>query len=559
MGTLLRLIRLYRPYGGWIALSIVTALIATLSSVSLMAISGWFITAMAVAGVMGSEVNYFTPAAIIRFTAIVRTAGRYAERLVGHEATLRLVAETRTRLFAGMVPLAPAALNDLRSGDLLARLKSDIDRIELVFLRLISPSAVAIGVLIATGLVLWTFDAGLSVAVMATLAVGGGVVPAITARSGVASARAAAHLSADLRRAIVDDLRGLGPLIVVGAIERRRSALTARFDQVLGEEGRLALRVALGKAAAGLSGEIAMTLALVVGIPLVRAGSLEGPELTMAAMTALAAADATTGLAAAFAALPTTLASAARVFAILDRTPIVTDPPAPVPPSARSDIRFSGVHLTYPGADREALVGIDLDIPEGTRVALVGPSGAGKSSLVETLVRFRDPTKGEIRVGGIPLTAMKLDDTRGRFAVAPQSPHIFNDTIAANLRVARANASDEDLAEVARLVGLDALRNGLDTRAGNAGTRLSGGEARRLAVARVLLSDAPIIILDEPGEGLDPETEARVLDAVFARAGSRTVILSTHAPGVLDRVDMVVALDGGRIVSLRRCNDRACD
>jgi len=559
MGTLIRLIRLYRPYRGWIALSILTALIATLASVSLMAISGWFITAMAIAGVAATEVNYFTPAAIIRFTAIVRTAGRYVERLVGHEATLRLVAETRTRLFADMVPLAPAALNDLRSGDLLARLKSDIDRIELVFLRLISPSAVAVGVLIATGAVLWLFDSGLSVAVTTTLLVGGGVIPAITARSGIVSARAAALTSADLRRAVVDDLRALGPLIVARAISRRQAELTARFDRLTETEGRLALRVAIGKAAAGLSGEIAMTAALVVGIPLVRSGALAGPELTMAAMTALAAADATNGLAAAFAALPTTLASAARVFAIVDRTPVVTDPPRPVSPSARSDIRFSGVRLTYPGADREALSGLDLEIPEGTRVALVGPSGAGKSSLIELLVRFRDPSEGEIRVGGIPLVAMSLDDARGRFAVAPQSPHIFNDTIAANLRVARADATDDELTEVVRLVGLDGLRNGLDTVAGNAGARLSGGEARRLAVARALLSDAPILILDEPGEGLDPETEARVLDAVFARAGSRTVILSTHAPSALDRVDLVVSLDDGRIVSSKRCSDRACD
>lgn len=559
MGTLFRLIRLYRPHGWWIALSILTAFLATVASVGLMAVSGWFITAMAVAGVTTTEVNYFTPAAIIRFTAIVRTAGRYIERLIGHEATFRLVAETRTRLFAGMVPLAPAALDDLRSGDLLARLRNDIDRIELVFLKLVSPSIVALGTLIATGLVLRMYDATLSVAVVSALFLGGGAIPALTARGGVEAARTSAAVSADLRRVLVDDLRALGPLIVARAIDRRRDALTARFDRLLNAERRLALRVALGKASAGLSGEIALTLALAVGIPLVRSGALEGPDLTMAALLALSAADAANGLAAAFAALPTTLASAARVFAILDRKPAVADPADPIDRPPTFDIEIKGVCLEYPGAERKALSGVDLAIPAGTRLALVGPSGAGKSSLIDLLVRARDPSNGEITAGGTPLRAMRLDDVRGLFAVAPQSPHIFNDTIAANLRVARPDASDEETGEILRLVGLDRLRDGTDTIAGNSGAKLSGGEARRLAVARALLSDAPILILDEPGEGLDPETEARVLDAVLSRAGSRTVILSTHAPAALARVDRVVALDDGRVVSSRRCNDRACD
>jgi ATP-binding cassette, subfamily C, bacterial CydC len=557
MSTLWRLIRLYRPYGGWIALSILVAFAATLANVSLMAISGWFITVMAVAGATATDVNYFAPAAAIRGIAIVRTGGRYVERLIGHEATLRLVAETRAALFAGMVPLAPAALDDLRSGDLLARLKTDIDRIELVFLRLVVPTVVATGILAAAGAVLWVFDPGLAVAVVAALALGGGLVPALAAIGGADSARAATGHAAALRRVLVDDLRALGPLIAAGAVPRRRAALTARFDDLLKEEGRTARRVALGRAASGLSGEAAMLAALVLGIPLVRAGALDGPELTLAALLALAAADATMGLAAAFAALPATLASAARIFAILDRVPVVSDPPDSAMPPEGNDLRFENVGLTYPGGDRPALDGVDLTIPEGTRVALVGPSGAGKSSLIELLVRFRDPDSGVIRIGGAALTGLRLDDVRGRFAVAPQTPHLFNDTLAANLRIAAPRATDAELAEALRAVGLDTLPGGLDTPVGNGGTRLSGGEARRLAVARALIANAPVLILDEPGEGLDAGTEARVLDAVFARAAGRTVILSTHAPAALERVDLVVSMDGGRIVATRWANDAA--
>lgn len=551
MSTLFRLIRLYRPYRGWIALSLLVAALATAANVSLMAISGWFITVMAVAGVTGSDVNYFAPAAAIRGIAIVRTGGRYVERLVGHEATLRLVAETRAALFAGLVPLAPAALDDLRSGDLLARLKNDIDRIELVFLRLISPSAVAAGILAAAGLALATLDTGLALAVVGALAVGGGLLPALAALGGVASARSIAEVSAGLRRALVDDLRALGPLIVVGAFPKRRASLAARFDRLLDEEARLALRIALGRASAALSGEIALLLALILGIPLVRAGALDGPNLTLAALLALAVADASAGLAAAFAALPTTLASAARVFEILDRTAVVADPPVPEAAPRGRTIRFEDVHLIYPNGDRPALSHVDLVIPEGARIAFVGPSGAGKSSLIDLLVRFRDPTRGRIRIGDASLSGLRLDDVRGCFAVAPQNPHLFNDTIAANLRIAKPAATDEELGEVLRLVGLDSLPDGTDTAVGNAGGRVSGGEARRIAVARILLSDAPVLILDEPGEGLDPETESRLLDAVFAKAGGRTVLLSTHAPAALERVDTVVSMDGGRIVAVR--------
>lgn len=555
MKDLIRLVGLYRRHLGWILLSMLVSLVATLANVGLMAASGWFITAMAAAGLAGVTMNYFTPAAIIRGLAILRTGGRYVDRIVGHEATLRLLADTRTHLFARMVPLAPAALDDLRSGDLLARLKADIDRLELTFLRFLSPLAVALLTLAAVGLALFLYDGLLSAGVLAVLVVCGLLAPALAAAATAGPGRALTDRSADLRRLVVDDLSGLMPLIATGAFFGHRDRLVTSMSELVQAERRLARRAALGQALGRLSGDLALIVALFVGVPLIAAGRMVGPELTMAALLSLSAAEAFMGLPAAFLGLFPTLASARRLFAILDRKPPVIDQVVPRPLPEGRDLRLDGVTLRYPGNSRPALDDISLEIPFGTHVALVGESGAGKSSVVALLARLRDPDAGEIRLGGLPLTELALADGRRVVGVVPQKPHLFTLTLEENLRLGRPTATANELAAAIEMAGLTEfvarLPQGLATSVGVAGTTLSGGEARRVAIARVLLRDPDILILDEPGEGLDPETEAAVLDRVLDRMSGRTVILVTHARAALHRMDCVVEIDRGRIVANR--------
>jgi ATP-binding cassette subfamily C protein CydC len=554
MSDLLRLLRLYRGHVGLIVLSTLVAAAATLANVALMATSGWFITAMAAAGLAGVSMNYFTPAAIIRALAIIRTGGRYVDRVVGHEATLRLVAATRAHLFAALIPLAPAALDDLRSGDLLARLKADIDRLELTFLRLISPSAVAFVTLALVGLVLALQDGTLALAVLAILILVGLIAPACVAAASAAPGRELTGLTADLRRKVVDDLSGLTPLIATGAFTAHRDRLVAGMAALIDVERRLAKRAAIGQVLGRLSGDMALVAALIIGLPLVQSGAMTGPGFAMAALLSLSAAEAFMGLPAAFLGVSSTLASARRVFAILDRPPLVVDPATPVPLPAGRDIRLAGVTLSYDGTS-PALAAIDLDIPAGRHVALVGGSGAGKSSIASLLVRVRDPDAGEIRLGGLPLTDLALADLRRTILLVPQKPHLFTTTLGANLRLARPSASAEEVAAAVELAGLTGfvarLPQGLCTPVGVAGTTLSGGEARRVAIARAILADPDILILDEPGEGLDPETESDVLDRLLDRMAGRTVILITHARVALDRMDDVITLDRGRIVGRR--------
>lgn len=554
MSDLLRLLRLYRGHVGLIVLSTLVAAAATLANVALMATSGWFITAMAAAGLAGVSMNYFTPAAIIRALAIIRTGGRYVDRVVGHEATLRLVASTRAHLFAALIPLAPAALDDLRNGDLLARLKADIDRLELTFLRLISPTVVALVTLALVGLVLALQDGTLALAVLAILILVGFLAPAAVAAASAAPGRELTQLTADLRRKVVDDLSGLTPLIATGAFTSHRDRLVAGMAALIEVERRLAKRAAIGQVLGRLSGDMALVAALIIGLPLVQSGVMTGPGFAMAALLSLSAAEAFMGLPAAFLGLTSTLASARRVFAILDRSPLVVEPPTPEPLPADRDIRLTGVTLSYDGSS-PALDGITLDIAAGRHVALIGGSGAGKSSIAALLVRARDPDAGAIRLGGVPLANLALADLRRTVMLVPQKPHLFTTTLGANLRLARPAASAEEVAAAIELAGLTGfvarLPQGLCTPVGVAGTTLSGGEARRVAIARAILADPDILILDEPGEGLDPETESEVLDRLLDRMTGRTVILITHARAALDRMDDVVTLDRGRIVGRR--------
>lgn len=561
MSSFWRLARLFRPYAGWIALSLFVSLAASLANIALMAVSGWFITAMAAAGIAGVSMNYFTPAALIRALAIVRTGGRYLDRLISHEATLRLTAEIRTDLFARLVPLAPGGLDDLRSGDLLARLKGDIDRIELLFLRFITPLAVALAALAAVGAILAGHDGWLALPVVAVLAFGGLLAPALAAAFGRKSGTAVAVQAAALRRALADDLQGLAALTVTGAAANHRRALSERYRRLIAEERRQARLSAFGQTAGLLSGDLAMGTALIIGIPMLGAGAFSGPDLAMAALLSLSAAEAFMGLPAAFTGLAGTLASGERLFAIGKRTPPVVSPTTTLAMPAGNAIVFSDVTLTYAGAGRAALSHIDLVIPEGHRLALVGPSGAGKSSLTELMLRLRDPSSGRVMLGGVDVRRLALDELRGRFAVVPQKPHLFTETIAGNLRLAKPKASDAELIEALALAGLGPflakLPQGLSTPVGVAGTTLSGGEARRLAVARALLCDAPVLILDEPGEGLDAATEEAMVGAILERMAGRTVIVLTHAKAALQRMDEIVVLSGGRIVERRHRREDA--
>jgi thiol reductant ABC exporter CydC subunit len=486
----------------------------------------------------------------VQFFGIGRPVLRYLERLASHDMTLRVLGALRTRFFERIEPLAPAELDSYRKGDLLSRMVADVDALQNLYLRGLEPplvalvaGAVSVGAaaafLPAAGLVL---AAGLLAAGVAVPALGG----FLGARAGRRQAAARGALSSEL----VELLRGAPEIVAFGgegaALDRVRVA-----DRAL---VKLARRDALAAGAADGLGLLAagLTVAgvLAVAITAHDHGELSRVLIAMLALLALAAFEAVTPLAATARELSATLAAGRRVLELTDREPAVQDPACPVPaPSWPFALALEDVRASYPNQPRPAVEGLSLRLDAGERIALVGPSGAGKTTVVNLLLRFLDPGRGRVTLAGRDLRDYREDDVRRLISVAGQESHLFSASIRDNVRLARPDATDDEVAEALRraqiLDWVQTLPDGLDTFVGEEGRELSGGQRQRIVLARALLADSPVLVLDEPTAHLDPATATELIDDVFAAARDRSVLLITHRDEGLDLVDRVVSLRGG--------------
>jgi ATP-binding cassette subfamily C protein CydC len=547
-----RLWQLFRPYWGWMTAGFVVSFVALAANVLLAAVSGWFITAMAIAGASGTAMNYFTPAAAIRASAIGRTAGRYLERVVNHEAALRQLAGLRVWFYRRLEPLAPARLQTHHSADLLSRIRADIDALDNLYIRILVPVLVAAAAIVCVFLITALLDRALALVLATMLAVAGMLVPLLARYLAKAPGRRLVHTEAELRRIAVDGTQGLSELLVYGAAQGHARRLDAASRALVGDQRHMARVAGLGHAAVGLSGSLALWLVLWLGIPLAQTGELASPQVAMLVLLTLAAFEAVAPLPLAFQQLETTLTAARRLFSIADTKPAVTDPPGPSPRPAGHSIEIRDLRFHYPEASSWSLNGIDLELPEGQRIALVGATGSGKSTLLSLLLGFHEADSGEIRLGGEPLGAFRGDDLRERITLVSQHTHLFAATVRDNLLLAAPDASQARLEQVCETAQIrDFIRSlpeGYDTWVGETGVRMSGGQARRIAIARALLRDAPILLLDEPTEGLDARTEHDLLGAVQALMEGRSTLLVTHRPSVLEAMDEILVLAEGRIV-----------
>lgn len=552
MRILLRLLALGRTARWPFALGALLAFIVILANVALLGLAGWFIAAMAAAGIAGASMNYFTPAAGIRAFAILRTVGRYLERLVNHDATLKLLSRLRVWVYARIEPLAPAVLARYRHGDVLTRLVADVDTLDNAWLRVFSPVVVA---LFATAAML-AFLLFLSVTValvdLALLAVVGLVLPFLTQRLGRRAAHRAAAAAADIKAGLVDDFAGLAELQALGADVPRRGA-TARRDRELAHEQDCGLAIeagALGLTVLAIGAALSLTWLLVA--PGAASGRTNPLYLPLLVFFVLASLEAVQGLPGAFRALGDTLAAARRVFEIADETPVVVESPHPLSTVECHDLVFDAVRFRYGDEQNRALDGVSFKLPASAAVAVVGPSGAGKSSLAQLLLRFWDYDAGTIRLGDRALDEYTLEALRSQFAYAAQSTRLFSTTIRENLRLARPDADDAVLWNALDITGLATEVRGfarrLDHFVGAGGMALSAGQARRLMLARAWLSPAPILLLDEPTEGLDTVNERAIVRTLAEKRGARSLLLITHRLAGLERMDDIIVMDRGRIV-----------
>ncbi|TDC70077.1 thiol reductant ABC exporter subunit CydD [Streptomyces hainanensis] len=530
-----------------LALATLLGALALGSAVGLMATSGWLISR---AWEQPPVLYLMVAVTGTRAFGIGRAVFRYAERLLSHDAVLRILAELRVTVYRRLERLAPAGLGRARRGDLLSRLVADVDALQDYFLRWLLPVAAAVTV--GVGAVAFTgwLSPAAGVALAAGLLVAGLGVTALAAALARRTERRLAPARGELATHTVDLLTGAAELTVAGALPARQAALRAADRELTGLAARSAAVTALGAGLTTLVTGLTVAAAAALAVPTVS----DGVWLASAVLVPLAAFEAVAGL-------PQAVQQRQRAQRAAERIREITEAPAPVrepvepatAPEAPFPLRLRGLTAHHPGATEPALRGVDLELTAGRRIAVVGPSGAGKTTLAHCLLRFLDPTAGTYTLGPVDATALAGDDVRRLVGLCAQDAHIFDSTLRENLRLARPEADDAALREAlaaARLLDwVDSeLPDGLDTLVGEFGARLSGGQRQRLALARALLADFPVLVLDEPAEHLDlPTADALTADLLAATEG-RTTVLITHRLAGLEAVDEVLVLDGGEVV-----------
>ncbi|MFJ2749406.1 thiol reductant ABC exporter subunit CydD [Streptomyces sp. NPDC087297] len=539
-----------RAWQGRFRLGLLLGALAVGCSVGLMAVSGWLISR---ASEQPPVLYLMVAVTATRAFGMGRAVFRYAERLVSHDAVLRMLADLRVSVYRRLERIAPAGLRAHRRGDLLARLVADADALQDYWLRWLLPVGTA--VLVGTGSVAFTTwllpEAGAVLAV-GLLAAGIGV-PLVSGACARRAERRLAPARGELATRVADLLTGTAELTVAGALEDRKGR--ARES-----DGLLTRIAARGSAAAGLGSGLS---ALVCGLTVVAAaavaagavhdGRLSGVAMAVAVLTPLAAFEAVNGLPLAVQYRQRVRRSAERVYEVIDApVPVVEPEQAATAPVTPFPLRLTGLTARHPGQERAALRDMNLTLEAGRRIAVVGPSGSGKTTLAQVLLRFLDPAEGTYSLGGSDARTLDGDDVRAFVGLCAQDAHIFDSSVRENLRLARTGASEEQLREAlaaARLLEwADGLPDGLDTLVGEHGERISGGQRQRLALARALLADFPVLVLDEPAEHLDLATADALTADLLAATEGRTTVLITHRLAGLEAVDEVLVLDHGDVV-----------
>ncbi|MGW2859893.1 thiol reductant ABC exporter subunit CydD [Streptomyces sp. NPDC001205] len=548
-----------RGLRGRLALALLLGALALGSAVGLMATSGWLISR---ASQQPPVLYLMVAVTATRAFGIGRAVFRYAERLVSHDAVLRMLAELRVAVYRRLERIAPAGLRTTRRGDLLSRLVADVDELQDYWLRWALPAGVAVVVsVLSAAFTAWLLpEAGAVLA--AGLLVAGVVVPFV---SGALARRAEQQLAparGTLATRVADLLTGTGELTVAGALGRRTRDVSDADSWLTRIASRGAAATALGGGLSALVCGLTVAAAALVGAQAVAAGRLDGVQLAVVVLVPLAAFEAVTGLPLAVQSRQRVRRSAERVYEVLDAPAPVQEPDAPLTaPASPFPLELRGLSARYAGQRRDALHDIGLRLTEGTRVAVVGTSGSGKTTLAQVLLRFLDAKEGTYEIGGSDASRLDGDDVRRLVGLCAQDAHLFDSSVRENLRLARTDATDEELRAALRRARLldwvDGLPEGLGTLVGEHGARLSGGQRQRLALARALLADFPVLVLDEPAEHLDLATaDALTADLLEATEG-RTTVLITHRLRGLEAVDEVVVLDEGRTVQRGAYDDLA--
>ncbi|MEV6167718.1 thiol reductant ABC exporter subunit CydD [Streptomyces sp. NPDC051954] len=548
-GSLSRIRAMARDQRGRLALALLLGSLALGSAVGLMATSGWLISR---ASQQPPVLYLMVAVTATRAFGIGRAVFRYAERLVSHDAVLRMLADTRVAVYRRLERLAPAGLRRTRRGDLLSRLVSDVDALQDYWLRWLLPAGAAVVVSAASvGFTAWLLPEAGAVLAVGLLVAGAGV-PLLTGAVARRAERRLAPARGVLATRVADLLTGTAELTVAGALPAR-TAEARRADGTLTRiASRAATATALGDGLTALVSGLTVAATALTGAQAVADGRLSGVAMAVVVLTPLAAFEAVLGMPLAVQFRQRVRKSAERVYDVLDAPEPVREPERPrQAPVSPFPVVLKGLAARYAGQERDALAGLDLTLAEGRRIAVVGPSGSGKTTLAQVLLRFLDADAGSYTLGGVDAGALDGDDVRRFVGLCAQDAHLFDSSVRENLLLARKDAGEDELRDAlgrARLLDwAETLPDGLDTLVGEHGARLSGGQRQRLALARALLADFPVLVLDEPAEHLDLPTADVLTTDLLAATEGRTTLLITHRLAGLETVDEVIVLEEGRV------------
>ncbi len=551
MRALLPYLALYMRHKWMLILGVVLAIVTLLASIGLLTLSGWFLSASAVAGFAGLySFNYMLPAAGVRGTAITRTAGRYFERLVSHDATFRVLQHLRVTTFSKLLPLSPAGLARYRQGELLNRVVADVDTLDHLYLRVISPMVGALVVIVVVTLGLSLLDASIALVLGGIMLLTLCLLPPLFYRAGKPTGENLTRLRGEYRQQLTGWLQGQAELTIFGASRRYRARMEnteLNWHEAQRKQSEL---TALSQALMLLIGGIAVMAMLWLASGGVGDNTQPGPLIALFVFCALAAFEALAPVTGAFQHLGQVVASALRITQITGQQPEVQFSTAATDVPEQLALRLADVSFAYHGQAQPALDNINLTIPAGAHVAVLGRTGCGKSTLLQLLTRAWDPAQGQILFNDMPLKEMSEPALRKTVSVVPQRVYLFSATLRDNLLLAAPGTADDELRAMLEKVGLHKLLEdeGLNSWLGEGGRQLSGGELRRLAIARALLHNAPLMLLDEPTEGLDATTERQILDLLEKEMQGKTVLMVTHRLRGLADFDQIIVMDNGQII-----------
>lgn len=550
MKTVWRLLLFLRPFTGWVMLSIILSTATIASGIGLLGTSADLI---ARAALQPSIATLQVAIVGVRFFGISRGIFRYLERLTSHSVNFRLLARLRIWLYQTLEPLSPARLQDFSSGDLLNRILGDVDTLENFYVRVVGPYVAAGLAVVGMGLFLGQFAPELGMILIGGMLISGLAIPWLAYVTARGAGWAVVAVRSQLNANLVESLQGISDLTAFNRAGDTVSGLRALGSQLSNRQQKMMLNGSWVNAVNGLVANLTAAAVLWAAIPLVTSGHLAGFLLPVVVMLAAASFEAVAPLTAAGQNLGISLESARRLFEFQKIPHEVTDTADPRPlPSKPWTISLRDIVFQYDKGSDLVLDRYSMDLTPGKKIAVIGPSGAGKTSLTNVLLRLWNYDSGVYSINGMDVNNFQQADIRGSFGVITQSPYLFNATLRQNLRLACSSAGDEEMIRILQKAGLGewiaSLPAGLDTWVGENGLKLSGGERQRLGVARTLLRDTPIVILDEPTANLDAITEAEVIAVLQQSLAGKSVLWITHRLVGLDWMDEIIVLNQGRVV-----------